>query len=69
MQCFFFISIYQNIVSIKLYSGDYSIKLLNNTKLSNVMKNKYCILFMKDYLLKIMGIVAVGILRSTDFRE
>ena len=50
MQCFFFISIYQNIVSIKLYSGDYFIKLLNNTKLSNVTKNKYCILFMKDYL-------------------
>ena len=46
-----------------------TIKLLNNNnnKLSNIMKNKYCILCVKNYLLKIMDDLAVGILRSRNF--
>ena len=43
-----------------------TIKLLNN-KLSNIMKNKNCILCVKNYLLKIIEDVAVGILRSRNF--
>ena len=39
----------------------------NNNKLSNIMKNKYCILCVKNYLLKIMDDLAVGILRSRNF--
>ena len=39
-----------------------TIKLLNINKLLNIMKNKYCILCLKNYLLKIMEDVAVGIL-------
>ena len=36
-------------------------KLLNNNnRLSNIMKNKYCILYVKNYLLKIIEEVAVG---------
>ena len=37
-----------------------TIKLLNNKKLLNIIKNKYCILCMKNYLLKIMDNVTVG---------
>ena len=44
-----------------------TIKLLNNNKLSNVIKNKYCILPVKNYLLKIMEDVAAGILQSVNF--
>ena len=40
-----------------------TIKLLNNNKLSNIVKNKY-ILCVKNYLLKIMEDVALGILES-----
>ena len=40
------------------------INLLNNNKLPNIMKNKYCILCVKNHLLKIMKNVAVGILES-----
>ena len=39
-------------------------KFLNN-KLLNIMKNKYCILCVKNYL-KIMKDVAGGILQSTS---
>ena len=39
-----------------------AIKLFINNKLSNIMKNKYCILCVKNYLLKIMENIAVGIL-------
>ena len=38
-----------------------TIKLLNNNKLSNIIKNKYCFLCVKNYLLKIMEDVAIGI--------
>ena len=41
-----------------------TIKLLNNNELQNIMKNKYCILCVKNYLLKMMQDVAVGILES-----
>ena len=44
-----------------------TIKLLDNTKLSNIMENKYCIQCAKNYLLKSMEHIAVGILRSTNF--
>ena len=44
-----------------------TVKLLNNNKLSNIMKNKCCILCMKNYLLKIVDDVDVGILRSRNF--
>ena len=44
-----------------------TIKILINNKLSNIMKNKYCILRVKNYLLKIMEEVAVGILRSRNY--
>ena len=43
-----------------------TIKLLNNN-LSNIMKNKYCNLCVKNYLLKIMEGVAVGVLRNRNF--
>ena len=46
-----------------------TIKLLNSNKLSNIMKNKYCILCVKNYLLKIMEDVVVGILRSKNFEK
>ena len=40
-----------------------TIKLLNNNnKLLYIMKNKYYILHVKNYLLKIMEDIAVGIL-------
>ena len=39
-------------------------KLLNNNKLLNIMKNKYCTPCVKNNLLKIMEDVAKGILRS-----
>ena len=42
-------------------------KLLNDDKFSNTMKNKYCIVCVKNYLLKIMETVAVGILQSRNF--
>ena len=46
-------------------------KLLNDNKFSNIMKNKYCIVrvcvCVKNYLLKIMETVAVGILQSRNF--
>ena len=35
-----------------------TIGLLNNNKLSNSIKNKYCILCVKKYLLKIMKLYA-----------
>ena len=44
-------------------------KLLNNSKLLNIMKNKYCILCVKKYLFKIMEDVAVGILQNRNFGE
>ena len=44
-----------------------TIKLLNNNKLSNILKSKYCILCVKNYLLKIMENVAVAILQSRNF--
>ena len=44
-----------------------TIKLLNNNKLSSIMKNKYCIPFVKNDLLKTMEHVTVGILRSRNF--
>ena len=44
-----------------------TIKLLNNNKLLYIMKNKYCILCVKSYLLKIMEDLAVGILQSRNF--
>ena len=44
-----------------------TIKILNNNKLSNIMKKKYCILYVKNYLLKSMEDVAVGILQSRNF--
>ena len=40
------------------------IKLLNNHKLSNIMENKYCILCVKNYSLKIMEDFAAGIFES-----
>ena len=43
-----------------------TIKLLNNNKLSNVMKSKFCILCVKNYLLKIMENVAVGTLLNRN---
>ena len=46
-----------------------AIKLLNDNKLSNIMKNKYCILRVQNYLLKIMKDVAVGILQSRNFEK
>ena len=44
-----------------------TIKLLNNNKLSDNMKIKYCILCAENYFLKIMKDVAAGILRSSNF--
>ena len=44
-------------------------KLLNNSKLLNIMKNKYCILRVKKYLFEIMEDVAVGILQNRNFKE
>ena len=44
-----------------------TIKCLNDNKLSKIMKNKYCILYMKNYLLKIMEDVAVGISQNRGF--
>ena len=46
-----------------------AIKLLNNTNFLNIMKNKYYILCVKNYLLKIMEDVAVGTLRIRNFRK
>ena len=43
-----------------------TVKFLNNNKLLNIMNNKYCILCVKNYLLKIMQGVAVGILQSRN---
>ena len=41
---------------------------LNNNRFSNIIiKNKYCILCVKKYLLKIMEDIAVGILGSSNF--
>ena len=39
-----------------------TIKLLNNNKLWNIMKNKYCILCVTNDLFKIMEEVTAGIL-------
>ena len=44
-----------------------TIKLLNNDKLSNIMKNKYCVLCVKNYLLKIIEDIPVEILPSSYF--
>ena len=44
-----------------------TIKPLNNNKLSNIMKKKYCVLCVKNYLLKIMDDIAVGILLGRNF--
>ena len=44
-----------------------TIKILNNNKHSKIIKNKYCILYVKNYLLKIVEDVAAGILRSWNF--
>ena len=44
-----------------------TIKLLNNNKPANIMKNKDCTLCVKNYLLKIMENITVQILRSRDF--
>ena len=41
-----------------------TIRLSNNNKLPNIMKSKYCILCMKNYSLKVMNDVAIGILKS-----
>ena len=41
-----------------------TVKLLNNNKLLNIMKNAHCVLCVKNYLLKIMEDVFVGILGS-----
>ena len=46
-----------------------TIDFLNNNKLSRIMKNKYCILYMKNYLLKIMEDMTVGILQSKNFEK
>ena len=43
------------------------IKLLNNNKLSNIMRNKYCIMRVKNHLLKFMEDVTEGILQSRNF--
>ena len=41
---------------------------LNNNKFSNIIiKNKYCILCVKNYLLKTMENIAVGILGNRNF--
>ena len=44
-----------------------TIKLLNSNELSNIKKNKYFTLCVKNYLLKNMEDVAVKILRSKNF--
>ena len=44
-----------------------TIKLLNNNKLLNIMKNKYCMLCVKNYLFKIVEYVAIGTLQSRNF--
>ena len=44
-----------------------TIKLLNDNRLSNFMKNKYCILCAKNYQFKIMKDVTVRILRRGNF--
>ena len=46
-----------------------AIKLLNNTNILNIMKNKYYIPCVKNYLLKIMEDVAVATLRIRNFRK
>ena len=46
-----------------------TIKILNNNKISNIMKNKYCILCVKNYLLKMMEDIATGILPSMNFKK
>ena len=51
---------------ISLYRGDYEAFDLNN-KLPNIMKNKYCILCVKNYLLETMDDIPVGILQSRNF--
>ena len=45
------------------------IKLLNNNKLLNIMKKKYCILCLKNYFFKIKEDVAEGILQSKDLES
>ena len=42
-------------------------KLLNNNKLSNIMENKYCIVSVKNPLLKIMEDFTVAILWNWNF--
>ena len=43
-----------------------TVKLLNNSKLSNFMQNKYCVLCVKNCLLKIVEDVDVGILEIVE---
>ena len=42
---------------------------MNNNKHSKIIKNKYCILYVKNYLLEIVEDVAAGILRSWNFEK
>ena len=74
MAVFFFIPIYQRMNTEQtsknifyVYYTVVTIKLLNNNKFSNIIKNKYCILRVINYLLKIMEDVAAEILQSTIF--
>ena len=53
---------------ISPYRGDYETFDLDN-KLPNIMKNKYCILCVKHYLLETMDDIPVGILQSRNFEK
>ena len=66
-ECFFLVSIYQGRYEIYKTSAVMIMDFLNNNKLSNIMKNKYCVLYMKNHLLKIMGGITVRISRSKNF--
>ena len=52
---------------INLYSGVYW--TLNNNKHSNIIENKYCILCVKNYFLKILEDIIVEILQSRNFQK
>ena len=43
-----------------------TVKLLNNNELSNFMQNKYCVLCVKNCLLKIVEDVDVGSLEIVE---
>ena len=63
---YFYLSKHKSMKFIKLYGSDYlNFWIIMNFRI--LWKNKYCILFVKNYLMKIMEDVAAGILRTRNF--